>query len=126
MSARLGLCWLTHGAGPDFEGAAHALAGLLRPGDHAVLVDLEGRDDTPACQARFFALWGFAEGVRVTRVLARGGTWEEAADSALQSLFSEPDPPELVLFASPGIRPRLSSAGAAGPCPPRPCDPARG
>ena len=60
MSARLGLCWLTHGAGPDFDPAAHALAGLLRPGDHAVLVDLEAGDDTAARQARFFALAGFA------------------------------------------------------------------
>lgn len=113
MSARLGLCWLTQGAGPDFEAAAHAFAPLLRPGDHAVLVDLGGCDDTPARQARFFALWGFAGGVRVSRVLARGGSWEEAADIALQSLFSDPDPPELILFAPPGIRPDAPALGRA-------------
>ncbi|MBM1222479.1 hypothetical protein JQU17_19905 [Ponticoccus sp. SC2-23] len=105
MSARLGLCWLTHGAGPDFDPAAHAFAGLLRPGDHAVLVDLEAGDDTAARQARFFALAGFADGVQVTRVLGRGGAWEEAADIALQNLFSDPDPPELILFAAHGLRP---------------------
>lgn len=112
MNARLGLCWLTHGAGPAFDAAAHAFAGLLRPGDHAVLVDLEGLDDTPARQARFFALFGFAEGVGVTRVLGTGGAcWEEAADLALQSLCSDPDPPDQVLFAGPGVAPDRDALG---------------
>ena len=100
------------GAGLRRGGAC--LRGRSAPGDHAVLVDLEGLDDTPARQARFFALFGFAEGVGVTRVLGTGGAcWEEAADLALQSLCSDPDPPDQVLFAGPGVAPDRDALGRA-------------
>lgn len=101
MSARLGLCWI----GPVFNAGEAPFEGLMRPGDHAVLIDVDRDRDTPARQARFFAHIRFAEDEQITRLLITPATWEEAADIALQSLFSEPDPPELVLFAPPGIRP---------------------
>ena len=100
---RLAILWLGDGSGLAAPETLHPLGACLRDGDRLVIVTARGGDGTRQGVGRYLGDTGLP-GVRV--VVAEGAMgWEDSADLALSALETVSDPPELVLFAGPHIRP---------------------